>query len=216
MIHLRGWRRALTVVIALTIAGGACAIPRDSSPRPIPREAQQPLSEAGTPGPAGSEVFGPRVYFLRDDPEGGATEAVPVSRNVAATAEAVLSALFDGRTSAETDAPLRTSIPTGTRLLGARIIAQRTLQVDVTEQLFDAESDAQIEAVAQIVYTATALQNVDRVRLLVEGEPRDWLVGDGSLVSGTLTRFMYPGFAGSTRPAFPPIPSPDPPPTTTP
>jgi spore germination protein GerM len=133
---------------------------------------------------------------------------------VESTAEAVLTALFEGRTSAETEAGLRTSIPTGTTLLGARIVAQRTLEVDVSEQIFDAESEAQIEAVAQIVYTATALQNVDRVRLVVEGEPRDWLVGDGSLVSGTLTRFMYPGFAGSTRPAFPPIPSPDPPTTT--
>jgi spore germination protein GerM len=216
VIRGRWFRAALAVIVAAVVGGTACGIPRDSSPRPVPREAQQPLGESGAPGPAGSEVFGPRVYFLRDDPDRAATEAIPVSRSVERSAEAVLSALFEGRTAAETDAGLRTSIPTGTTLLGARIVAQRTLQVDVSEQIFDAESEAQIEAVAQIVYTATALQDVDRVRLLVEGEPRDWLVGDGSLVSGTLTRFMYPGFAGSTRPAFPPIPSPEPPTTTTP
>jgi spore germination protein GerM len=200
-------RRSGLVALGLALSiCAACGIPRDSAPRPIPREL--PLGETGTPEPAGAEAFGPRVYFLRDDPETGASQTIPVSRSVDSTPEAVLSALFDGRTDVETEDGLRTSIPTGTELLGARIVAQRTLQVDVSEQIFDAESEAQIEAVAQIVYTATALQDVERVRLLVEGEPRDWLVGDGSLVSGTLTRSMYPGFAGSTRPVFPPVPSP--------
>jgi spore germination protein GerM len=204
------------VAAGVTLVGllASCGIPADSSPRAIPRDRQQALEEAGTPGPAGSEAFGPRVYFLRDGSDSGATEAVPVSRDVSTNAEAVLEALLDGVTASERRAGLRTSVPTGMELLGARLGAQRTLQVDVTEEIFDAESEAQIEAVAQIVYTSTALSDVDRVRLLVDGEPRDWLVGDGSLESGTLTRFMYPSFAGSTRPAFPPIPSPEPPETT--
>jgi spore germination protein GerM len=83
----------------------------------------------------------------------------------------------------------------------------------VSEEIFDAESVAQIEAVAQIVNTSTALDGVDRVRLVMEGEPGDWLVGDGSLVSGTLTRFMYPDFRQLVPTAFPPIPSPEPPQT---
>jgi spore germination protein GerM len=209
-------RRPFILLTALGVVLAGCAIPRDDEPRQIPGEQQALLAEAGSPGQIDTEALGPRVYFLRDGGEAGSTEAVPVSRSVSSTADAVMRSLFAGLTEEESDAGLRTSIPSGTELISARQIAARTLQVDVTEQIFEAGGEAQIEAVAQIVSTAGGLPGVDRVRLLVEGEPRDWLAGDGSLVSGPLTPFMYPSFAGTSRPAFPPIPSPTVPTTTEP
>jgi spore germination protein GerM len=202
-------RRTLAVLGLVGLVLTACGVPLDSGPRDIPRESQRPLGEAESPGGPGGSAFGPRVYFLRDDPDTEASTLVPLSRDVQSSPEAVLGALFEGLTTAEQAARLRTSIPSGAALNGARVIAARTLQVDVSEELLQTTGESQIEAVAQIVYTSTALPGVDRVRLLVDGEPREWLVGSGAVAAQTLTRFMYPGFASSSRPAFPPIPSPE-------
>ena len=57
---------------------------------------------------------------------------------------------------------------------------------------------------AQIVYTATGLAQVKRVRLLVDGQPRDWVRGDGVAVSTPLTRFDYPELNPSSQPDYPP------------
>ena len=61
-----------------------------------------------------------------------------------------------------------------------------------------------LTAVAQVVYTATNLPEVERVRLLVDGQERDWLRGDGIAVSTVLTPFDYPELNPSSQPDYPP------------
>jgi hypothetical protein len=61
--------------------------------------------------------------------------------------------------------------------------------------------------VAQIVFTATgAASSVKQVELLVDGEVRSWLRGDGSLEDQPLTRFMYPALNPTSEPDYPPFP----------
>ena len=76
--------------------------------------------------------------------------------------------------------------------------------VDVGDAFFDAKGESQIKAVAQVVYTATDLPEVERVRLLVDGQERDWLRGDGIAVSTALTPFDYPELNPSSQPDYPP------------
>ena len=68
---------------------------------------------------------------------------------------------------------------------------------------------ALIEAVAQIVFTALEVRNVQRVQLLVNGTSQQWPGGDGSLRTSALSAFDFPGFIETSQPNFPAVPSPN-------
>ena len=76
--------------------------------------------------------------------------------------------------------------------------------VDLSHAFFEAKGEAQIKAVAQIVFTATALRQVKRVRLLVDGQPRDWPRGDGVAVSSRSRSSTIPELNPSSQPDYPP------------
>ena len=85
-----------------------------------------------------------------------------------------------------------------------------TLVVDVSDQLLDLSANSLIDAVAQIVFTASKVDGVQRIDLVVDGKSRQWPAGDGELQADPLTVYDYPGFIESTQPDFPAIPSPEP------
>jgi Sporulation and spore germination len=199
--------RVLTGVGGLAVLGSAlflagCGLPTDSSPRDIPPEFV--LDAASTVAPVVPSTTGPRAYFL-SGPPGQPGTLLPVSRQVSPSA--ILQSLFDGLTTSEQQTRgLRTAIPEDTELLDApRVLPDGTARIDVSDDIFSASSDATIEAVAQIVFTATDSLGASRVELLVDGERRAWPRGDGSLEEGTLTEFMYPALNPSSRPDYPPL-----------
>jgi spore germination protein GerM len=98
--------------------------------------------------------------------------------------------------------------------LGTQQQPDGTLVVDLSNDFFQATGDFQVRAVAQVVFTACALDGIDRVRLLVEGQPQEWPRGDGSLQSDPLTPYAYPDLNPSSQPDYPPPPSPGNTPTT--
>ena len=120
-----------------------------------------------------------------------------------------LQSLFSPLNVVEVNARLRTAIPEGLQLHSAVLQASGTLVVDVSDQLLDLNSTNLVDAVAQIVFTAAEVRDVQRVDLLVDGKARQWPAGDGELQSGALTVYDYPGFIESTQPAFPAVPSPE-------
>ena len=63
---------------------------------------------------------------------------------------------------------------------------------------------------AQIVFTATGIDGVQRVKILVEGQPQGWLRGDGTAqpVGEPLTQYAYPELNPTSQPEYPPAPSP--------
>jgi spore germination protein GerM len=202
-----GYRRGSAVLgaVAFAIAIGACGIPTDSSPRDVPRQYVLDPDASTDVSAAVPSISGPRAYFLSGSP-GEQGTLLPVSRQVSSTGTDVVQALFDGLTPAEQSGGLRTAIPEGTELLDARLLPDGTVRVDLNEAIFDANGRAQTEAVAQIVFTATGTA-ANKVELLVDGERRAWLLGDGSLEEGPLTRFMFPALNPSTRPDYPPLPA---------
>ena len=195
--------RLLTVTAALgsALLVGGCGLPTDSSPRDIPPEF---LLDAvpSTVAPVVPSATGPRAYFL-GGPPGQLGTLLPVSRRV--DANGILQSLFDGLTTAEQSDGLRTAIPEDTELLEDRVLPDGTYRIDVSDDIFSADSDATTEAVAQIVFTATGSPGASQVELLVDGEPRAWPLGDGSLEKGPLTRFMFPALNPSSRPDYPPL-----------
>ena len=82
------------------------------------------------------------------------------------------------------------------------------LTVDVSSVLEELDAVDLRYAVAQIVTTVTAIDEVNAVRIEVDGEDRLWPRGDGELTALPLTAYDYPGMVESTQPDYPAVPSP--------
>jgi len=192
------------VAAGLAVAA-ACGLPNDSAPRDVPPQYSLDVVPSSTAAPAVPSASGPRAYYLTGPPDQPGT-LVPVARQVEPTGVAVVQSLFDPLSAADQSRGLRTAIPEGTELLDARVLPDGTARIDVSDAIFGASRDAQTEAVAQIVFTATGTPGASQVELLVNGKKQRWPRGDGSLDSGPLTRFMFPALNPSSRPDYPPLP----------
>ena len=196
-------RRTLAALVLAAAATTACSIQPDTAPREIPQNDRGLLDPVP---PEGGEAAGSTRVYLVAERDGGERFLRSAQRGVDATPVAALEELFKGPNDAEDEAGLGSAIPAGLRLLSARLVAG-TLQVDVSEELLDVPVPALIYAVAEIVFTASELDGVDEVRLRVNGQSREWPDGRGELQSRPLTTYDFPGYAESTQPAYPPIPS---------
>jgi spore germination protein GerM len=201
--------RWLALVVGVVVVATACGIPNDGQPRDVAEGEQLQLTDQKAPSQAASSV-GPKVYFLSQGPD-GQDRLQPAGRNVTGTATAVLTELFNGLTKEEQQTRRwRTAIPADTKLISAVLDPDGTLAIDLNQAFFQATSDAQIKAVAQIVFTVTGIDGVQRVKILVEGQPQGWLRGDGTAqpVGEPLTEYAYPELNPTSQPEYPPAPSP--------
>ena len=80
--------------------------------------------------------------------------------------------------------------------------------VDVNDALLDLTSGDLIDAVAQIVFTASEIPGAQSVLIRVDGATREWPDGSGAPHSGPLTTYDFIGYAESAQPAFPVSPTP--------
>jgi spore germination protein GerM len=200
-------RRTLLAAVVVVVAGmlaAACSIRTDTAPRDIPAD-DRTLEQAGAG--AGGTVGQSRIYLLSPAETGQQRQLRSARRDVPATADELLTALFEGPTQLELDGRIGTAVPTNVSLLSTRPVGG-VLVVDVTEGLGDLTGDALVLAVAQIVFTASEVDGVDAVRLTVEGVAEPWPTGDGQTSTSALTVFDYPGIAESAQPAFPAVPVP--------
>jgi spore germination protein GerM len=200
---------AVLVAVAALAALAGCGIPNDSQPRNVAESERLQLADQKAPAQAASSV-GPKVYFLSQAPN-GQDRLQPAGRNVSSTPTAVLTELLNGLTKEEQqERRWRTSIPADTKLMSATQESDGTLVIDLNQAFFQATSENQIKAVAQIVFTATGIDGVQRVKILVEGQPQGWLRGDGTAqpVGEPLTQYAYPELNPTSQPEYPPAPSP--------
>jgi len=182
--------RALAGATLAVVAGGlvaACGIPVDSSPHALPSNAipfgllnktSSTTSSTSTTTPTSVTV---KVFFL--DPAG---HLVAVERNVAAhppggELEAVLNALVQGPTSIEAGAGLRSAVPPTTRVLHTSE-AGGVATVDLSSVFGQLIGPPQIQAVAQVVYTATSLPGITGVAFELGGQSVDVPVASGAQV----------------------------------
>lgn len=194
--------RILVSVVAVALLAG-CAIQPDSAPRNIPDEDRGPF---GVDEATGAEAGGAALIFLLAPTESARQQQLrSVMRDVRGTS-AVIRALFAGPNSAELADDLDTALPAGLELISQRTLGRVSI-IDVNEALDELDAVALRNAVAQIVITATALENVDSVQLRVNGEDQVWPRGDGELTDRPLTQFDYPSLVESTQPAYPSLPA---------
>lgn len=208
--HLR-----TTALGALMVLGvlTACGVANDRAPRTIQPDERPPEVAAGTVAPRPGT--GSIVFFLGPGGPGENAPLTPVGRDGRDDAAALLASLFEGPTATEQDSEgLRTAIPAGTKLVSATLDNQGTLAVDVSAEFLTSAGDVLRDAVAQIVFTGTELDGVDRIRLLVEGEIQDWPTSSGGSKRDPLTIFDFPDRIPFVLPDYPALPSPTVPPST--
>jgi spore germination protein GerM len=199
--------RALTLLLIAPFVVASCGISSDAGPREVSQADQQNLGGvADLPG--GVATGTARIYLLAPSGPGRSSALQPVARDVAELPMNVLEALFLGPNVDELAKQFRTAIPVGTRVLSARPQGT-TLRVDVSKELLQLSGDDLVDALAQIVFTASDLDQVTAVQLLVEGASQQWPAGNGELQSAPLTVYDFPGRVTSSQPAYPAFPTPN-------
>jgi Sporulation and spore germination len=182
---------------ALVLAGGlaACGIPADSQPqalarKDVPFDLLAPSTTGAAPStPAGRVPI--NVYLV------GITGLVPVSRGVKApaTLSEALSALLAGPTDLEVTNGLRTAI-SGQATLSAGPVGFGVGTIDLGGAFGQVGGQEQILAVAQLVFTATAVPGIVKVQFTLGGRPVEVPAGDGTLTQGPLGRSDFPSLGG--------------------
>lgn len=188
----------------------ACGVPVDSSPQPL-AAGDIPLGlTAGTT--TSSTELGPRtpnpaaliqVYYVTADRLVARARLIPSP----ATVTTAMGALLAGPTAAEAQAGIRSTIPSATQLLDARV-SSRTAVLDLSANFAGSGGPDQILAIAQVVDTMTSLPGVTAVLFELAGQPVDVPNANGTLVTGPVSGTDYaallapgqqvPGSAGGT------------------
>jgi hypothetical protein len=179
---------AVTCFMAAT-ATTACGVGAESEPQPIDR-ADVPFGLAERPADPAAPPDAPysfTIYLVGDD------RLRPVLRGARRepTPRAQLERLLQGPTPAEADAGLRTLLTPDVTIDRVRVVdgvAVVTLSGTATAQ---PSAHERALAVAQLVYTATAIPEVQRVRFEVDGEAAEIPRGDGTLTNRPVGREDY-------------------------
>ena len=201
-------RHRLVLICVTALAMSACGIANDAAPRDIPLQQRSALIDAPVQAPATSTGTD-RIFLLAPQLPDQPSRLRATPRDVGPSIEARLNSLFGPLSVAEAQARLLTAIPEGLNLHSATLQTNGTLTIDVTDEILSLSSGALIESVAQIVFTALEVRNVQRVQLLVNGTSQQWPGGDGSLRTTALSAFDFPGLIETSQPNFPAVPSPD-------
>ena len=131
------------------------------------------------------------VYFVRAQGSSSTVQDVPRTvrgRTAAALLAAAVRELLAGPTPTERGAGLVTAIPVGTRLRGLRI-ADGVVMVDLSAEIESGGgSSSMLGRLWQIVYTATQFAQAPRVRILVDGQTRESMGGEGVVIDHPLAR----------------------------
>jgi spore germination protein GerM len=184
-------RVLLALVAVAGLVGVGCGVPVDDSPRAIAEE-EVPEELAAAPTTTTSPTGGgtnASLYFVEAQ-EGRSVLREEASLLPDGTPRTVLDALV---ATIPEDLPdgVTSSIPEGTVILGTDL-DEGVLTVDLSEEFEDVSSELLIQAVGQLVFTATAAAGVsDGVLFSVEGEARSFPDGDGSEVTGVARRSDY-------------------------
>jgi germination protein M len=182
----------LLLLVPLIIFGYPRIVQQSTpTPQPVPAPAPAPAPEPTptvspdpTPEPVTAEVL---VYFVRGEKIGVGGREV----NAAGTAELATAAvreLLAGPTAEETEFGLITSVPKGTKLNGVSI-SGNTATVDLSRDFESGGGSLSMQLrAAQVVYTLTQFEGVDRVQVKLDGTAVDYIGGEGVPVGPSVGR----------------------------
>ncbi len=158
----------LAGVVAAVLATAGCGLPLDERPRDIAAMDEPfPLQDTVGPRPeTGQGADTIKVYLVGPDTLVASDRPGPGD-----VAEAVRQLLL-GPTQEDSNRGLQSSVPPNTRLLGVETAVDGTVTVDLSSEFLDVRGEAQIAAVAQLVFTVTGVPGVTGLLLKIAGEPK--------------------------------------------
>jgi hypothetical protein len=187
--------RPVALALAVTAAVcAACGVPSDASPHRVnPVSVPNRLLSTGN-GTAAAHPEGPeaQVWFVEGEHLLRIRERVP-GDNVPAGA---LRELLRGPSSALSSRGVRSAVPAGTRLISLDVSGVNAT-VDLTAAFGHVGGNDQVLAVAQIVYTLTAAEQISGVAFDIDGHPIEVPDGSGSLSAAPRGVADYPGLGQS-------------------
>ncbi len=190
-------RRAVLVAVCIvtlaTLVGG-CGVGAQSNPQVIDRaEVPFGLAQRDRSAPTTAPQVGVSytLFFVAGDRLRAVTRSTPTSLGPAATLRQVVRR----PDRAETEAGLRTLLPPDLEIDGVTIERGTATVALGGSGAAKSATDQQVLGIAQLVFTATGLAGVDRVRFEVDGEPAEIPRGDGTLSTRPVDRADYPAVA---------------------
>lgn len=206
---------AAAIVMIMPVALAGCGITADSAPRDIEPAAQTNSetkladTESSDGGQNGQAAIGNGIVFLVDQ-TGGVDRLVSVKRTVEASIDrdpsSVLQVLFAGPNGLERADGITTVLPEGLRVLRSNSRGG-VVTIDLPADLRQLTGEPLTLGLAQIVYTISAVEGVESVRITIDGVSASWPDAYGQLQTDPLTVYDYPGLVSSTQPALPAVPS---------
>ena len=185
------------LALALAVALTACGVPADDAPRGV---SPGDVAAAGRDTTATDQFSVPvgrqAVFFLLHE-QLHAVARPADGGGRAGRVRSALRELFEGPTATEAGGGSRSALPPTVELLGVDV-SSTFATVDMNAEFAGLPGDVQVQALAQIVYTATAVGGVRWVRIALDGELAAAPVAGGELTEEPLRRADY---AAVTQPS---------------
>ncbi len=166
---------APTTTALPTTSGPTTSAPATTEPATTAPVTTPPTTAVTTPPTTAPNLVDVKVYFLRDERLAIAHRLVPGPEVL----RAALNELLAGPTADEAATGLSSTVPDGTELLDLNL-ADGLATVDLSSQFESGGGSLSMTArIAQVVFTATQFDNSDRVLFWLNGEPIEYLGGEG-------------------------------------
>lgn len=192
-------RRGTAAAVAALALLSACGVQEDAAPRDVPEDNRARLSGVSIGGDAsGAE----RIYLIGPGDD-RLLRSVPRDQS---TPEGLIDILLLGPNADERDEQYSSAIPTGLEVVSIEPLGSR-LVIDVTEELTTLSGPPLLQALAQIVYTASEIDGVESVQITFEQRAVSWPTSDLDATDQPLRVYDYPGMVLSAQPAYPSVPS---------
>lgn len=128
------------------------------------------------------------VYFLRGEKIASAKRNITSEHPLQAQATALVAELLAGPNDIETEFGLGTTIPPNTKVLGVEVDGDEAT-VDFNSEFESGGGSLSMQLrVAQVVWTLTQLEDINRVSFALDGKVVEAIGGEGIMVSPALTR----------------------------
>jgi Sporulation and spore germination len=189
---------AVAALVAATAAVG-CGVQPDGAPRDVPDANRARLGNVSVGSDAGGTE---RIYLV----EPGENRQLRSVQRDLESGETVIDVLLRGPNPEERNQQYSSSIPATLRVVSTATRGSR-LVLDVSQELKTLTGPGLVQALAQIVYTATEIDGIESVEITVEGDQLAWPTGDLDTTTEALRVYDYPALARTAQPAYPSVPS---------